>query len=89
MNALEIIGKAAVDPAFRRTLFANVDAVIAENRAHLPQEQEDCLRRVVQPTCPVRAGSRGEPEENTLDQALSAVGQAIARMCPQEPCAWP
>jgi hypothetical protein len=89
MNALEIIGKAALFPDFRRTLFADVESVIAQNRADLPQREEDCLRRIVKPTCPHRAGGGEAPEDNSLQEALSAVGRAVLKMCPQEPCEWP
>jgi hypothetical protein len=89
MNALEIIGKAAVYPDFRRTLFADVESVIVDNRAHLPPAEEACLRRIVQDHCPNRDGIRETPEVNPLKDALDAVGKAILRMCPQEPCEWP
>jgi hypothetical protein len=89
MNALEIIGKAALFPDFRRTLFADVESVIAQNRADLPQREEDCLRRIVKATCPNRDGARATPEDNGLQDALDAVGKAVSKMCPQEPCEWP
>jgi hypothetical protein len=88
MNGLEIIGKAAVNPAFRRTLFADVEAVITQNRSDLTPPEEEGLRRLVQPHCPPRDGARGQ-EENTLGDALEAVGRAVLKMCPQEPCGWP
>lgn len=89
MNALEIIGKAALFPDFRRMLFANVESVIAQNRADLPQREEDCLRRIVKPTCPGGDGAREKPEDNGLQDALDAVGKAVLKMCPQEPCEFP
>lgn len=88
MNAFEIIGKAALFPAFRRTLFADVESVISEN-GDLEQREKEALRRIVQPTCPVRRGERATPEDNGLKNALDVVGQAVLRMCPEEPCEWP
>lgn len=88
MNALEIIGRAALFPEFRRTLFSDVESVIAQN-GDLHQHEREGLRRIVQPMCPVREGARETPEENALDDALHAVGQAVMKMCPREPCEWP
>ncbi len=89
MNSLEILGKAAVNSKFRESLFTDVDSVIAANKADLRSAEEEALRRVVEKTCPMREGMRGEPEANKLSDALDAVGKAIQRMCPQEPCEWP
>ena len=89
MNAFEILGKAAVNKVFRQALFDNVDGVIIENQGDLSAEQQEGLRRLVQPMCPVRPGARSEPEENTLDDALDAVAEAVMKMCPREPCGWP
>ena len=88
MNGLEIIGKAAVDAIFRAELFSDVEGVIARNNGDLTPAQQEGLRRIVQPLCPSRNGARGQ-EENALSGALDAVGQAVLRMCPQEPCGWP
>jgi hypothetical protein len=88
MNAFEIIGKAALFPEFRRTLFADVESVIAQN-GDLHQREKEALRRIVLPTCPVRDGARTTPEENSLNEALDAVGSAVLKMCPREPCEWP
>jgi hypothetical protein len=89
MNGLEIIGKAAIDAIFRGELFSNVEGIIARNSADLTPEQQDGLRRIVQQYCPSRNGTREQQEENTLNNALDAVGRAVHRMCPQEPCGWP
>jgi hypothetical protein len=88
MNGLEIIGKAAVNSAFRQALFTDVEGVIAQNQTDLTPAQADGLRRLVQPLCPAKEGARGR-EENTLGQALDEVSKAVLRMCPQEPCGWP
>jgi hypothetical protein len=88
MNASEIIGKAALFPEFRRSLFADVESVIAQN-GELQQREKEALRRIVQPMCPVREGARATPEENALNEALDAVGRAVLKMCPREPCEWP
>jgi hypothetical protein len=88
MNALEIIGKAALFPDFRRTLFTDVESVIAQN-GDLHQREKEGLRRIVQPNCPAREDARATPEENALNDALDAVGRAVLKMCPREPCEWP
>lgn len=88
MNGLEIIGKAAVNAAFRGKLFSNVESVLAENDGDLTPDEKAGLRRLVQPHCPPREGAQSR-EANTLGDALDAVHQAVAKMCPQEPCGWP
>jgi hypothetical protein len=88
MNAFEIIGRAALFPEFRRTLFADVESVIAEN-GDLHQREKDGLRRIVQPTRPTRSGARATAEDNDLSEALDVVRRAVLNMCPEEPCEWP
>jgi hypothetical protein len=83
MNALEIIGKAAVSSTFRQELFGNVESVISQNQTDLPRIEQEALRRLVQPNCPPRQGARAATETNTLSDALDAVGKAISRMCPK------
>ena len=75
MNALEIIGKAAVNRIFRQALFSNVESVISEHNDDLTPQQAEGLRRLVQPMRPVGEDSRTAPEANTLDQALDAVAR--------------
>jgi hypothetical protein len=98
MNALEILGVACVDAKFRARLFSDVEGVIKDNRTDLTWAEEAGLRRITGKSRPRKGGaakaemSNGplESEEpNSLPDELADVGEAIARMCPEEPCPWP
>lgn len=98
MNALEILGVACVDAKFRARLFADVEGVIKDNRTDLTWAEEAGLRRITGKNRPRKGKGGAEKasisngpldEPNNLEQELADVGEAIARMCPEEPCPWP
>jgi hypothetical protein len=99
MNALEILGVACVDAKFRTRLFSDVEGVIKDNRTDLTWAEEAGLRRITGKYRPKRKeggakasisnGPLGSDEPNNLEQELADVGEALARMCPEEPCPWP
>jgi hypothetical protein len=99
MNAIEILGLACVDKKFRDRLFTEqgLKEIIFANRTDLTWAEEEGLIRITAGCYPVKKGmattSNGpmDPDsgEPPLKKELEDVGDAIARMCPEDPCPWP
>ena len=99
MNAFEILGLACVDKGFRERLFTpqGLTGIIAANRSDLSWAEEEGLIRITRGRYPAKKNlattSNGpmnpDSGEAPLKKELEDVGNAIMRMCPEDPCPWP
>jgi len=99
MNAIEILGLACVDAKFRDRLFTpqGLKEIIFANRTDLTWAEERGLENITKGCYPAKKGkaalSNGpvnpDMDEPPLKKELEDVGNAIARMCPEDPCPWP